>query len=182
MPPKVLVSRDLQPVFALRHNRKRQLRLFVRLPRSMRCPLGSPPQGTLIEIPSLVILDSESFTRPAKFPENRFDPSSANCHVLSNVIVCLRTTSPGCPRPTSTGRERKKKERQKKKKERKQERKKKKRKKYGSPDRLVMNLWDSRKTKEVSRTNLLEEESAILEKAASGVLGGDVTSRLSKPD
>lgn len=55
----------------------------------MHCPLGSPPQGTLIEIPSLVILDSEPSNRPAKFPENRFDPSSANSHVLSNVIACL---------------------------------------------------------------------------------------------
>lgn len=55
----------------------------------MHCPLGSPPQGTLIEIPSLVILDFEPSNRPAKFPENRFDPSSANSHVLSNVIACL---------------------------------------------------------------------------------------------
>lgn len=167
MPHTKCPSRDLQPVFVrFATQQERQLRLFVRLSRSMRCPLGSPPQGTLIEIPLIL-------NRPTR--RQNFQKTDSTRAAL--IAMFYQTSLPVCSRPTSTGREKKKKEREG---GRKKERERKKRKKCGSPDRLVMNLWmglSDEKQKEVSRMNLLEEESAILEKVASGALGRNATSR-----
>lgn len=125
-----------------------------------------------MEIPSLVILDCEPSSPAGRQNFQKTDSTRA-----ALIAMFYQTSLPCLPRLVrdpliQEGKTKDKKERRRgRRKERKKSGKKKEKKGCGSPDRLVMNLWvmdfcgwdSDEKQKEVSRTNLLEEESAILE-------------------